>query len=246
MVELDGFFESVFIPQYTDIVKECGAVECCNKDDLNKIFADKVECHFIRSQTTCFSGVNDFSGLDRHKQAACICVSILDISPLMPSDKLKKAMPLGFYYPTEALAAMCGFMLVHYSIADVCNPDSRDNNSLSSQICKEFGDRMRKMTPSFPNQINDHKGYMSNFISLLHNERRNAACLLKKENGDLCDYRCRCLSVSSCPMTAPYNYLTLSMLFYHYEVNMREKCRAEIHGQIDKILLGENSQLFDR
>lgn len=236
MVQLGRFIEKVFLGQYVSIAIDCNAEQLYNKDELPTMLTEKINAHFERYRKVCDSDVQGFSDLDVHKQAACICSAILDFSPLRSRYKQDEEVELGFIYPNEALAAMCGFTHVQRLLSYEYSLRF-SNNELARQVISEYGHQILNVAPQFPDSTSDHKGYLSNFFYLMAVDKQNSSCQSKSVNADLCNNRRQCTDISSCPFTASYHYLSYSKLFFHYELIIREKCRKNLLKTIESYII---------
>ena len=176
-----------------------------NEDELYQSFCDFYNKH----EAVCKSIIELPGELDSHKRSAVICVSILDLFPLINKNEaeIKEALS---YQANEWLALHLSFYNVRVSFPS--------NYILLPQDANVLG----YVSDVYPEQVFDGKTYESNFLFLLRQEQILSRCKFVSANVSSVGH---CGLFERCKNNTLYNYLSLSKLFFHYHLMVGEKIK---------------------
>ena len=147
---------------------------------------------------------------DSHKQAAAICLAVLDVYPLKsisePTVKKKE-----FHFPNEFIAMKMGRYHVRSFITGI---DPAKPNTILGTYKDDL--------------IFDINSYDNNFMYMLWEERQLSHCVKydlyerieKKCINDDCEWR------PACRYGKEHNYFSLSKLFYHFENDIKRESKS--------------------
>lgn len=156
-----------------------------NKDSLFDEFHEHYKIH----ERACKNGAQIYEELDPHKQAAVICLSVLDTKPLTGFNMGKPKIRIQYINEIMALE------LSRYHIRMSTKALLVYNNDF--QLCDD--DVLRRSFNDFPENIYDKGNYNLSFYYLLKQQLARGV------------------------IRSSYEYLSMSMLFFHYNLLLNEE-----------------------
>jgi len=191
------------------------------KTDDNTLLAE-FNSLYLKHEKACKSilGIHPDYCLDPHKQASALCTAVLDLEPLKHIKSERKQSL--YWYANEYVALQLSYFHIR------CCIESHFINCGNIYNCDlEILDSIFK---DFPQILFDIKPYVSNFFYLLRQEKILSQCSIYHKYPNNCSLE-QCSLIERCGAKTLYNYLSLSKLFYHYDVMIM--CHIEQRRKIN-------------